>query len=155
MRLLLRLGAIVCLFLTLSALAQEKTQPRKTSTSQNLDAAASEARSRKVWEDFKHRNKAALAATLAEGFRALEEGGNFSDATQYLSTLDDFELKSYDLRDYVVKPLGRDSVLLNYHARYEGASGGETSKGNAGFSEVWVRRGAKWELQYLQETYVK
>lgn len=149
------LVAVVCLFLTLSALTQEKEQQKKGSTSQNPTAAASEARSRKVWEDFKNRNKTALAATLAEGFRALEEGANFSDATQYLSGLDDFELKSYELTDYVVRPLARDAVLLNYHARYEGVSGGETSKGNAGFSEVWVRRGDKWELQYLQETYVK
>jgi hypothetical protein len=149
-----RLVAVACLFLTLSAMAQDKAQQKKASPSQNA-AAASEARSRKVWENFKNRDKAALAATLADGFRALEEGANFTDAKEYLSGIDDFVLKSYDLSDYVVTPLGADSVLLNYHARYEGVSGGETSKGNAGFSEVWVRRAGNWKLQYLQETYVK
>jgi hypothetical protein len=150
-----RLVAVACLFLTLSAVAQEKMQPKKASSSQNAEAAASETRSRKVWENFKNRDKTALAATLAEGFRALEEGANFSDAKEYLSGVDDFELKSYDLSDYVVTPLTDGSVLINYHARYQGVSGGETTQGNAGFSEVWVHRGGKWKLQYLQETYVK
>jgi hypothetical protein len=150
--------AIACLFLTLNVPAQEKVQEKaqeKASPSPTTDAASAEARSRKIWEDFKKRDKAALSATLAEGFRALEEGANFTDAKEYLSTVDEFELKSYDLSDYTVTPLGRDTVLINYHARYEGVSGGETSQGNAGFSEVWVRRGGSWKIQYLQETYVK
>jgi hypothetical protein len=151
-----RLTVILCLFLTVNALAQEKALANKLSARLNPDAAAAEARSRKLWQDFKNRNKTALAAILADGFRALEEGANgFADAKEYLSTLDDFELKSYDLSDYAATPLGADSVLVNYHARYEGVSGKETTQGNAGFSEVWVRRDEKWKIQYLQETYWK
>jgi hypothetical protein len=150
------LTVILCLFLTGNALAQEKAPANKLSARLNPVAAAAEARSRKLWADFKNRNKTALMAILADGFRALEEGANgFADAKGYLSTLDDFELKSYDLSDYAITPLGADAVLVNYHARYAGASGGETTQGNAGFSEVWVRRAGKWKIQYLQETYWK
>lgn len=145
------LVAVVCMLLTLNALAQEK----KPASSSNPDTAAAEVRSRKLWEDFKNHNKAALSATLAEGFRGLEEGGDFFDTKGYLSGLDEFELKTYDLNEYTVLPLGSDAVLLNYHARYEGAAAGETTHGNAGFSEVWVRRSGNWKIQYLQETYVK
>jgi hypothetical protein len=149
------LVAVACLFLTLNALAQEKAPQKKPAAPPNADTAAAEARSRKLWEDFRTRNKAALSATLAEGFRGLEEGGDFFDAKGYLSAFDGFELKSYVLSDYMATPLGTGAVLINYHARYEGAAAGETTQGNAGFSEVWVRRGGNWKLQYLQETYVK
>jgi hypothetical protein len=151
--------ALACLLLTMGALAQEKAQEKgqqnKPSAAQSPEAVSAEARSRKIWEDFKKRDKAALSATLAEGFRALEEGANVADAKEYLSTVDDFELKSYDLGDYTVTPLGREAVLINYHSHYEGTSAGETTQGNSGFSEVWVRRDGKWKIQYLQETYVK
>jgi hypothetical protein len=154
------LVAVACLLLSLNAPAQkqvpQKAEENKPSASLNPDTAAWEARSHKLWEEFKKRNKAALSATLAEGFRVLEEGANgFADANGYLSTIDDFELKSYDLSDYKVVRLGSDAFLLNYHARYEGKSAGETTQGNAGFSEVWVRRGGSWKIQYLQETYWK
>jgi hypothetical protein len=148
-----RLAVILCLSLTVHALAQEKTAVSKLSADSNPVA---EARSRKLWEDFKKRDKTALAAILADGFRALEEGANaFVDAKGYLSTIDDFQLKSYDLSDYAITPLGTGAVLVNYHAHYEGVSGGETAQGNAGFSEIWVRRGNQWKIQYLQETYWK
>ena len=154
-----RLVAVACLFLPLNALAQEKAQEKasqnKPAVLLKADTAAAEARSRKLWEDFRTRNKAALSATLAEGFQGLEEGGDFFDAKGYLSGLDGFELKSYVLSDYTVMPLGTGAVLINYHANYEGAAAGATTHGNAGFSEVWVRRGSNWKLQYLQETYVK
>lgn len=150
------LVAVVCLLLTLSSFAQEKSAENNPAALQNTDTAGCEARSRKIWEDFKNHNKAALAATLADGFRALEEGANgFADAKGYLSTLDDFELKSYDLSDYTAVRLGSDSFLVNYHARYEGVSAGQTTQGNSGFSEVWVRRSGHWKIQYLQETYWK
>lgn len=144
----MRFHAFVCILLTFSALAQQSPAPKPEIT-------PAEARSRKLWEDYKNRDKAALKTTLDENFRALEEGGDFFGAADYISSLDGFELKSYDLNDYKVVALGADSVLLTYHARYEGASGGETTHGNAGFSEVWVRHGKTWKIQYLQETYVK
>jgi hypothetical protein len=151
-----RLFALVCLLLTLNAAAQEKAPENRPAASQNPATAACEARSRKLWEDFKNRNKTALAATLADGFRALEEGANgFSDANGYLSTLDDFELKSYNLSDYAAVRLGSDAFLVNYHARYEGVSAGQATQGNSGFSEIWIRRGGLWKIQYLQETYWK
>lgn len=151
-----RLIAVACLFLIVNSFAQEKAPEHKPAALPSADAAAWEARSRKIWEDFKNHNKAVLAATLAEGFRALEEGANgFADSKGYLSTVDEFVLKSYELSDYGTVRLGDDAVLVNYHARYEGVSGGETTQGNAGFSEVWVRRGNHWKIQYLQETYWK
>jgi Domain of unknown function (DUF4440) len=146
---------VACLLFTINIAAQEGANANKPAGAPVAENYAAEARSRKIWADFKDRNKTALAATLADGFRALEEGADFTDAKGYLSGLDDFQLRSYDLTDYRAIPLGRDSILINYHARYEGISGGETSQGNAGFSEVWVRRDGSWKIQYLQETYVK
>ena len=150
-----RVVAVACLLLALNAFAQEKSLQNKAGGSQTALTAAAEDRSRKLWEDYRNRDKAALSATLAESFRGLEEGGDFFDAQAYISSLDDFELKGYTLSDYTVIPLQTGAVLINYHGSYEGATAGQTTQGNAGFSEVWVRHGNSWKLQYLQETYLK
>jgi hypothetical protein len=157
-----RLIAAVCLCWTCFAVAQQNTQAqvasKKLAQGGIPDASDHVARSRKVWENFRSHNKTALAATLADGFQALEEGGSgFFGAKEYLSTLDDFDLKSYNLTDYMVTPLAAGAVLIHYHAVYEGVSGGATTKGNAGFSEIWVRQknDGNWKIQYLQETYIQ
>lgn len=146
------LAVVACMFFSLISVAQEKAQPASSS---NSDQTTCESHSRELWADYKARDQAALTATLAEGFRAIEEGADFFDAKAYISGLDGFELKSYTLSDYTVISLAHDACLVNYHARYEGVSAGEKSQATAGFSEVWVRRGGVWKIQYLQETYVK
>lgn len=147
--------AILCLLLSISAFAQHNPAASRAALPRS-DSAAFEVRSRKLWGDFKSRNKAALSATLADGFRALEEGGGgFADAKTYLATLDDFKLESYELSEYTVTELGNEAALVTYHALYQGQSGVETTQGNAEFSEVWVRQQARWKIRYLQETYVK
>ena len=124
------------LLLTAAATAQEMQHPAGKTIS---GMPAVEAKVRKVWEDFKDKNKTGLGAALAEGFREMEEGGSgFGDKKAELAMVDDFELTSYVLRDFALKSLGAHSALVTYSAHYEGKSGGLLAKSDSIFGEVWV-----------------
>jgi hypothetical protein len=141
------------LLLTCAAVAQEIPRPKAKSAPR---APAVEARVRRVWEDFKNKNKASLGAALADDFREMEEGGSgFGDKKAEIAMVDEFELTSYVLRDFAVKSLGPNSALVTYSAHYEGKSGGQVAKSDSIFGEVWVHQGNDWKALYIQETAVK
>ena len=68
---------------------------------------------------------------------------------------DEYDLLSYTLSDFNVKPTGPNSAVVTYIAQYEGKSGGEVAKAKSVFGEVWIRVGSQWKALYMQETYVK
>jgi hypothetical protein len=144
--------AIACsLLLTTVATAQEKAATRSTP-----DAPALEAKVRKVWEDFKNKNKESLGAPLADGFRVVEEGtSGFADKKADIATVDELELVSYTLKDFTVKPLGSQTALVTYVAHYESRSGGQIAKADSIFGEVWIHEGSDWKALYEQETYIQ
>jgi hypothetical protein len=148
------LTAVACLlFLAPAATAQEI---QKAAPKSSPNPPALEAKVRKVWEDFKSKNKTSLGAALAEGFREMEEGGSgFGDKKAEVASVDEFELASYLLKDFTVKSLGPRSALVTYSAHYEGKTGGQTQKSDSIFGEVWVLEGTGWKVLYIQETTVK
>lgn len=151
---MIQIAAACLLLLAGVAIAQESAKPTKTSPKSN--ASALEAKVRKFWEDYKNKDKASVGATLADGFREFEEGqSSISDKKAELASLDEYELLSYTLKDFTVKPLGSNAALVTYSAQYEGKSGGEVAKGNSIFGEVWIQQGNDWKSLYVQETYVK
>ena len=141
--------AFACLLMLASAPAQQ--EQAATKSSQVLEANV-----RRIWEDFKNKNKTSLGAALADSFRVLEEGTNgIADKNADLATVDGLELISYTLKDFTVRRLGPRSALVTYSAHYESKSGGQTSKADSVFGEVWVRQGNGWKALYEQETYVQ
>jgi hypothetical protein len=133
-------------------LAQDKPQ----SPAPKPLASPLEAQVRKLWGAFKNKDKATLSALLDENFRMFEEGlTTFGDKKAQVNAVDDFELISYTLGDFTVKPLAPNMALVTYIAQYEGKSGGENSKAKSVFGEVWTHSGSEWKCLYMQETYVK
>ena len=134
-----------------AALAQEKQAVQSSPESSHLEGQV-----RKLWEAFQQKDKATVSAMLEAGFRQFEEGLSTSGAlTSVFLSPNEFELLSYTLSDFTVKPIGPDAALVTYIAQYEGRSGGAVSKAKSVFGEVWIRRGHRWKDLYMQETYVK
>jgi hypothetical protein len=147
------LTAVACSLFLAAATAQEIQKAPAKSTP---NAPALEARIRKVWEDFKNKNKNSLAAALSDDFREVEEGGSgFGDKKAEIAMVDDFEISTYTLKDFKVKSLGPHAALVTYLAHYEGKSSGQPSKSDSAFGEVWVHEGKDWKTLYVQETAVK
>jgi hypothetical protein len=150
---MIQIAAACFLLLASAATAQDVQHPAVMPAAV---APAIEAKIRKVWEDFKSKNKASLGAALADGFREMEEGGSgFGDKKAEVAMVDEFELTSYLLKDFTVKALGPRSALVTYSAHYEGKSGGQLQKSDSIFGEVWVHEGTDWKVLYIQETSVK
>lgn len=110
----------------------------------------------KLWEAFKKKDKATLSSLIDDKFRQFEEGlSTFGDKKAEVNAVDDYELISYKLGDFTVKPLAPNTALVTYIAEYEGKSGGENQKAKSVFGEVWTHTGNDWKCLYMQETYVK
>lgn len=141
--------ALACLLsLAIPAASQEKKAAPL--------APALEARVKKLWQDYKDKNKAGLASDLADDFRQMEEGNSgFVDKKAEVATLDEFDLLSFTLKDFTVKALGPHHALVTYTADYEGKADGQTSKGHTSFGEVWVHEAGDWKALYIQETTLK
>ena len=145
--------AVAVLLVSVAGTATAQERPAA-----NPGTAPLEAKERKLWEDFKNKDKAGLAALLDDDFRQFEEGqSTFGDKKTEVNAVDEFELVSYTLSDFTVKSLGPNAALITYIAQYEGKSGGEASKAKSVFAEVWIRKGKEndWKDFYMQETYVK
>jgi hypothetical protein len=146
------LMAVAVLLLSCAGLAtaQEKQQATKAG------GPPLEAKVRKLWEAFKNKDKTALSAMLDDRFRLFEEGlSAIGDKKAEVNAVDDFELLSYTLSDFTVKPIAPNAAMVTYMAQYEGKSGGEVSKGKSIFGEVWIRADNEWKAFYMQETYMK
>ena len=147
------LAAIAVLMLSFATAAG--AQAKQTATAK-ASTPPIEANVRKLWEAFKNKDKATLSSLIDDQFRMFEEGlSTFADKKAEVNAPDEYELLSYMLSDFTVKPLGPNTALVTYRAQYEGKSGGEIAKGNSIFGEVWTRSGNEWKALYLQETYIK
>jgi hypothetical protein len=130
-------------------------QSQTAKTTHSVGTPPVEARVRKLWEAFKNKDKATLSSLLDDGFRMFEEGLTaFGDKKAEVNAVDEYELLSYTLSDFTVKPTGPNTAVVTYIAQYEGKSGGEVTKAKSVFGEVWVHTG-DWKALYLQETYMK
>jgi hypothetical protein len=147
-RILVSIAILVLSFASVGA-AQEKQTAK-------AGVPPVEAHVRKLWEAFKNKDKATLSSLINDQFRMFEEGlSAFGDKKAEVNAPDEYELLSFTLSDFTVKPLGPNTALVTYRAQYEGKSGGEVAKGNSIFGEVWARSGNDWKVLYLQETYIK
>lgn len=142
------IAVTVLIFGVTTALAQKATVASPT--------PVLETKVRQLWEAFKNKDKATLSALLDDNFRLFEEGlSALGDKKAEVNAPDDFDLLSYTLSDFAIKPIGPNAAVVTYIAQYEGKSGGEVSKGKSVFGEVWIRTGGRWKALYMQETYVK
>lgn len=146
----------IAIALLLSFVGTAAPQAKQQAAALKAASPPLEASVRKLWEAFKNKDKATLSSLIDDNFRMFEEGlSTFADKKAEVNAPDEYELLSYTLSDFVVKPLGPSTVLVTYRAQYEGKSGGEIAKGNSIFGEVWARSGNDWKVLYLQETYIK
>jgi hypothetical protein len=144
--------AAACVLLFAGAAAEEKPPAAKSSH------AILEAHVQKLWAAFKAKDKAALAVMLSDNFREFEEDASeFGDKKAEVAMVDDFDLISYTLKNFTVKPLGPNTALVTYVAHYESKSDGKIAKADSVFGEVWTREANNndWKALYIQETYVK
>lgn len=150
------LAFISCLFVVVAGSAQEKASVTKVDSVASSTERLLENNIRKVWEDYKHRNKQGLDSALADGFREVTDGadGIFGKDTEF-SEMEKFTLAHYELSNFHLRSLGKDAALMTYAAHYDGAYEGTPLQMSTVYGEVWVKQGNTWKLLWAQETKLK
>ncbi len=134
-------------------LANAAAQTSAANKMPEKSSAALEGKVRAVWEGFKNKDKAAVAALLADDFRTLSSGDSkFGDKNSEIAEVDDFTLDQYTLTDFHRQPLGPNAALITYTAEFSGKSSGQPVHTRGIFGEVWTRQGTAWKCVYSQET---
>jgi hypothetical protein len=147
--------AVVLLTLTISA-AQDKQQTSPTTVGIVGGGPPLDKYVNKLWEAFKNKDKATLSSLIDDKFRQFEESlSPFANKKTEVNAVDEYDLISYTLSDFTVRPLAPNTALVTYIAQYQGKSGGEDQKAKSVFGEVWTHTGSDWKCLYMQETYVK
>ena len=96
---------VAVLLFAIAAFAQEKETGKGA-------APPLQTQVHKLWQAYKTKDKATLATLLDDDFRMFEEGlSTFGDKKSEVNSVDEFELSSYALSDFRVKPLGPDTAL--------------------------------------------
>ena len=136
--------------------AQEKAPAAKMDSGAPATTKLLETKIRKVWADYKNKDKHGLGSALADDFREVTDGsdGIFGKETD-LSEMEKFTLSQYELSNFHMKSISKDAVLMTYSAHYSGAYEGTAMKMSTVYGEVWVRRANEWKQIWGQETKLK
>lgn len=149
-------AVLVLLTIASTVTAQDKQQAGQTTVAVVGGGPGLDRYVNKLWHAFKNKDKATLSSLIDDKFRQFEEGlSAFGYKKTEVNAVDEYELVSYALSDFNVKPLAPNMALVTYIAQYEGKSGGEIAKAKSVFGEVWTHTGNDWKCLYMQETYVK
>lgn len=150
---------LVCLSVLLMGSAQEPKKaatPKMKSGENSSNAGAVEAKIRKAWEDYKKKDKAAFAASLADGFaQVTNDADGIIGKDEELADMDNFNLTHFELKDFKFRPVGNAGGVMTYTAQYDGTYQKEPVKMRAVYGEVWVKAGGGWKLLWAQETKLK
>jgi hypothetical protein len=142
----------VCLLLLTVFLASTQQQCK----AQAGIAGGLESKVRRAWEDYKTKNKADLADLLADDFRIIQDGDSaFADKKADIDEVDTLNVRDYNLSNFTVTPIGKDSALVTYFAEFTMVPSGQEVHGKIVVGEVWVKRGTEWKAIYAQGSAVK
>ena len=108
--------------------------------------------SRATWEAYKSRNIAAMKALTAKEYASNAVTGP-SNLQQDIDTIDKLTIESYTIDEPKVTWVTKDVAILRYKADLKGSYDGKPF-GPAYATEVWVKRGGKWQIVSYQETSV-
>ncbi|MDQ5846590.1 MAG: nuclear transport factor 2 family protein [Acidobacteriota bacterium] len=108
--------------------------------------------SRATWEAYKSRNVAAMKALTAKEYASNAVTGP-STLQQDIDTIDKLTIEAYTIDEPKVTWVTKDVAILRYKANLKGSYDGKPF-GPAYATEVWVKRGGKWQIVSYQETAV-
>ena len=148
------LPLVIVTLLAVATLCMAQT----VSTSKSKNAAGSSldqmiiGKSRETWEAYKSRNIAAIKALTAEDYVAYTLTGA-SNLQQDIATIDKLTIESYTIDDPKVSMATKDVAILRYKCDLKGSYDGKPFRPVYG-TEVWVKRGGKWQIVSYTETPV-
>jgi len=138
---------------SLVCLAQTATSAKPVSTLDQELIANSTA----VFQVEKTKDVDALDRLLADHFKQVGSDGKLKDSGDVLDDVKDGNLKDYRVYDAEVLPINDTAAIVTYDAIIQMTEGDEPGMAPRyqHFSDLWVRQGDEWRLQFRQSTAVR
>lgn len=111
---------------------------------------SAEVREQRMWSNVQSHNMEVFRAELDDEFIAVYPFG-INDKAGEVASLERQKLQSFNLGDFVVRPLSGSVELVNYTARVKGSYEGTDISGDYRATSVWKKDGAAWKLAYHSE----
>jgi hypothetical protein len=149
------MNRVVCALALMLALsvgvqaAQVQAKKRGAAPSSGAVTKTLETKIRQLWQDFKDRNKEALAAVLADNDTQVWFDGKVRDKTTTVKDVDSVTLNSYALSNITITPLSPAAALATYRVKANGTFNGQPFDTTLEVTEVFEKRGGDWqEVRY-------
>jgi hypothetical protein len=112
-------------------------------------------KSRETWEAYKNRNIAAVRTLTGEDYVSYAMSGS-SNLQQDIADLNSKKLaiESYTIDDSKVSMAAKDTAIHRYKCSVKGSFDGKPFSNPVYVTEVWVKRGGRWQIVSYQETPV-
>ena len=97
------------------------------------------------------KDRAAIAANMAEDFRQIDAHGNVESKASFIDGLvtPDLQLDPYTVEDFEVRLYG-DTALLSGRTRMTGRYAGKPFNSHYRYIDVYVKRGGAWKIVSVQ-----
>lgn len=102
------------------------------------------------------KDRAAIAANMADDFRQIDAAANVADKASFLSGImaPELTIHPYTVEDFDVRIYG-DVALLSGRTRMSGSYAGEAFTSHYRYIDVYVRRDGRWKVASVQITRVR
>lgn len=102
------------------------------------------------------KDRAAIAANMAEDFRQIDAHGNVESKASFIDGLvtPDLQLDPYTVEDFEVRLYG-DTALLSGRTRMTGRYAGKPFDSHYRYIDVYVKRGGAWKIVSVQISPIK
>jgi len=107
-----------------------------------------------VWNAVKAKDMNTFAASMTADFVGVYANGTH-DRARELSIVRRQTLRSFALRNFQVRMVGPDDMLMTYSADVQGTDEGESFSGRYWNTSLWHRHAGEWLTVYHGEAKVK
>ena len=104
-----------------------------------------------AWELTKKKDKSNLANLLSEDFAEITDDGLFNKAG-VLANLDNLTVTDYTPTDFKIRNLAPNTIQLIFKVTVTGTFKGKAFKNHNYASSLWIKRDARWQNVFFQET---
>ena len=140
---------ILLIAITATTVAFSQTnEPKNTEVTAQIIALE-----KQNWEAFKNKDAAWVQSNATEEFLNITSWG-VATKSEYIKSLADCVIKSFELNDFKFVMLDKNAVLLTYTSTLDGVCGGQPLPKLVRASANYVRRGGKWLVALYMETPV-
>ena len=144
--------AATLLVATVSLLAGCSSLPSTTTTDARPSVVALLTKKSNDWDAaIVRKDRAAIAANMADDFRQIDGAGSVSDKPEFVDELvaPSLTINPYTVEDFNIRLYG-DVALLSGHSTLTGQEEGKRFVSHYRYIDIYVRRGGEWKIVSVQ-----